>query len=127
MSDENSPDSLDDLDARIRKARGVPDSGAEAHAEAKRSGLKMASRVGVELTAALVVGVGIGLLLDDWLDTRPWMMIVFFILGAAAGFMNIYRVVANLGGAVGHHPAHEQKDVSSDHSGRRRSGGGKSR
>ncbi len=59
------------------------------------------------MVAALIVGVGIGLLLDNWLDTGPWMMVVFFVLGAAAGFMNVYRVMVGLGGAVGHRRGNE--------------------
>ena len=59
-------------------------------------------RIGVELVAALVIGVGCGLFLDSWLDTKPWFMLGFFLLGAAAGMFNVYRVVQNQGGAVGY-------------------------
>ena len=62
-------------------------------------------RLGVEIVAALIVSVGIGLFLDTWLGTKPWLMIVFFVLGAAAGMFNVTRVVRNQGGAVGYHPA----------------------
>ena len=59
-------------------------------------------RIGVELVAALVIGVGFGLFLDSWLETKPWFMLTFFLLGAAAGLFNVYRVVRNQGGAVGY-------------------------
>lgn len=59
-------------------------------------------RIGCELVAALIIGVGFGLFLDNWLDTKPWFMLVFFLLGAAAGMFNVYRVVRNQGGAVGY-------------------------
>ena len=36
------------------------------------------------------VGVAIGLLLDNWLETKPWLMIVFFLLGSAAGFFEYF-------------------------------------
>lgn len=62
-------------------------------------------RIGVEIVAALIVGVGFGLLLDSWLGTKPWFMLVFFVLGAAAGMFNVYRVVRDQGGAVGYRPA----------------------
>ena len=52
----------------------------------------IAIRVGVELVAALLVGVGIGWLLDRWLHTRPVFLIVFVLLGGAAGIRNVYRV-----------------------------------
>lgn len=49
-------------------------------------------RAGVEVVAALVVGIVIGLLLDRWLGTWPWLFLVFFVLGSAAGIMNVYRL-----------------------------------
>ena len=49
-------------------------------------------RAGVELVSALGVGVLIGLGLDRWLGTFPWLFLLFFVLGAAAGVMNIYRL-----------------------------------
>ena len=64
----------------------------------------MAIRVSVELVAALAVGVAIGWLLDYWLGTMPGMMIVFFILGGAAGVMNVYRTVSGIGHGVGYKP-----------------------
>ncbi len=49
-------------------------------------------RAGVEVVSALIVGVGIGFALDRWLGTWPWLFLVFFILGAAAGVLNVYRL-----------------------------------
>lgn len=49
-------------------------------------------RIAVELAAAVAVGTGIGIVLDRWLGTAPWLLIVFFIIGSAAGFLNVYRV-----------------------------------
>lgn len=51
-------------------------------------------RVGVELVAAMVVGVGIGWALDRWLGTRPLMLIVFVFLGGAGGIANVWRMMA---------------------------------
>jgi ATP synthase protein I len=51
-------------------------------------------RVGVELVAALMVGVGIGWLLDRWLHTAPVFLAIFVLLGGAAGIRNVYRVFA---------------------------------
>jgi len=49
-------------------------------------------RAGVEIVAALVVGVALGWSLDRWLGTFPWLFLVFFVLGSAAGIMNVYRL-----------------------------------
>ena len=60
-------------------------------------GLAQAFRTGIELVSALAVGVGIGFGLDKWLDTTPWFLVVFFFLGAAAGFLNVYRAASRIG------------------------------
>jgi ATP synthase protein I len=109
MSDDKPTPSLEDLDAKLREVRA-------RHAEEPKrtgrqtigSGLGFALRVGVELVAALVVGVGIGLLLDYWLDTTPWLMVVFFFLGSAAGFLNVYRTVSGYGYAAGYRREDEE-------------------
>ena len=59
-------------------------------------------RVGLELVSALVVGVAIGYLLDRWLGTKPWLLILFFVLGSAAGLLNVFRLTSGLGGTVGY-------------------------
>ena len=64
-----------------------------AEYDAFRMGLALASRVGVEMVAATVVGAGVGYGLDSWLGTRPWLLVVGVVLGAAAGFLGIYRLV----------------------------------
>ena len=53
-------------------------------------------KVVVEIVAALAVGWGIGILIDNYLDTRPFVIIVFFLLGSAAGIMNVFRVAKSL-------------------------------
>ena len=46
--------------------------------------------------AALVVGVGIGLIVDNYFNTKPIGLIIFFIFGALAGFLNVYRVMRRI-------------------------------
>ena len=103
MSEPSPPPGLDDLDARLREAKARR-AGKKARDDAleRGSGLSLALRIGVELVAALAVGVGIGLLLDRWLDTAPWMLLLFFLLGAAAGMLNVYRAMAGYGYAAGY-------------------------
>ena len=58
---------------------------------ASTSGLGLGLRIATELVSALAVGVTIGLILDNWLNTAPWLLITFFILGAAAAMTNLIR------------------------------------
>ena len=60
--------------------------------EAKRGTLMgSAFKLGTELIAAVAVGTIIGFILDTLFDTKPWLIIIFFFLGAAAGMLNVIR------------------------------------
>jgi ATP synthase protein I len=50
-------------------------------------------RVGTEIVASTVIGLGMGYYIDKWLDTRPVFLLLFFLFGVIAGFLNLYRVV----------------------------------
>lgn len=109
MSDEPGGPSQDDFDARLRAAQAKrPKRTERADRDSRGSGLSLAFRIGVELVAALIVGVGIGVLLDRWWGTAPWMLLLFFVLGGAAGIMNVFRAMAGYGyGAGDRGPEHE--------------------
>lgn len=62
----------------------------------KKSGVSFGFKISTELVAALVVGVGIGLLVDNYFNTKPFGLIIFFVLGAFAGFLNVYRVMRRI-------------------------------
>lgn len=104
--------SLSDLKARLAEARARHRSPGEDPDRPPDGGVGIAVRVGVELAGTLAVGVGIGWALDKWLGTGPWLMVVFFFLGGAAGVLNVYRAVKNIGLATGYQaPARdEEKD-----------------
>ncbi len=111
MSDESPPPSQSDIDQRLRAAKAKR-SGHKAGADrdSRGGGLAFAVRIGVDLVAALIVGVGIGIMLDRWLDTAPWFLLLFFLLGAAAGMMNVYRVMAGFGYAAGYRKPGSESD-----------------
>lgn len=103
MSDESPPPPSDEFDRRLREAKAKRSGqNTDADGETRGGGLAFALRIGVDIVAALAVGVGIGILLDRWLDTAPWFLILFFVLGAAAGMLNVYRVMAGYGYAAGY-------------------------
>ena len=62
----------------------------------KESGAGFGFKISTEIIAALIVGVGIGLLVDKYLGTKPFGLIIFFIFGAIAGFLNVYRVMRRI-------------------------------
>ena len=55
------------------------------------SNIGQAFKLSTELVAAVLVGTIIGFILDNWFDTKPWLLIIFFFLGAAAGILNVIR------------------------------------
>jgi len=61
-----------------------------------KKGMSFGFRVGVELVAAISVAVIIGIFVDKYLGIQPFGLIIFFILGSLAGFLNIYRVMRRI-------------------------------
>ena len=62
----------------------------------RNSGASFGFKISTEIVAALIVGVGIGLLVDNYFNTKPFGLIIFFVLGAFAGFLNVYRVMRRI-------------------------------
>lgn len=56
-----------------------------------------AASIGINLVAATFIGLGIGLYLDKLFSTAPWLMIIFLILGIAAGFKNLFAQAKKFG------------------------------
>ena len=50
-------------------------------------------RVGTEIVASTMIGLGLGYMVDRWLDTRPLFLLLFFAFGVTAGFINLYHVM----------------------------------
>ena len=47
--------------------------------------------IGMQLVAATFIGLAAGYFLDQWLGTKPWMLLIFLLLGIATGFRDVYR------------------------------------
>ena len=75
------------LDSASRPSENVTGPRSTADASAYARGFRMST----ELVAGVVVGALIGWLLDRWLGISPWGLIVFLLLGFAAGVLNVMR------------------------------------
>jgi ATP synthase protein I len=64
---------------------------ARAGSKSDPSAIARGFRLSTELVAGVAVGAFIGWALDKWLGTSPWGMIVFLLLGFAAGVVNVMR------------------------------------
>lgn len=71
------------------KARNTPDQSVDTRARGQ------AFAKAFRFVAELIVGVGmggfIGWVLDRWLGTAPWLLVLFVTLGFAAGLLNVIR------------------------------------
>ncbi len=85
----------------------------EQSAESKKA-TSRAFRMGVEVFSALVVGCGMGLLIDNYFDSKPFGLIVFFFLGCGAGFMNVFRAMKGMGYGVGYDKNEASKDTDAN-------------
>ena len=84
---------LKELKERIENAKSLSTSTPKKN---KESGAGFGFKISTEIIAALIVGVGIGLIVDKYLGSKPFGLIIFFIFGALAGFLNVYRVMRRI-------------------------------
>lgn len=55
------------------------------------AGFGQALKLSSEFVAGIVVGAGLGWLIDKAAGTSPWGLIIFLLLGFAAGVLNVLR------------------------------------
>ncbi len=75
-----------------------------------RESIASASVVGLNLVSATFVGLFIGSWLDKWLDTKPWLLLTFLVLGIAAGFKNVMVEVKKIQKADASHREDDDAD-----------------
>ena len=102
MKEGKNSHSEEDFDTRLRRARDIEgmqncEGSSVPHPEAKG----LAFRIGTELVVAVFVGGAIGFFLDHWLNTKPWLLIVFLLLGNASGLWNVFRLTNNQNSTIG--------------------------
>jgi ATP synthase protein I len=83
----------DDIEAQRHPLQATPeDAVADLAGKGAGQAMNLGFRVLTEFVSAIIVGGIIGWLLDRGLATSPAFLIVFLMLGAAAGFWNVYRI-----------------------------------
>ena len=81
----------EDFKTRLKIAKSKIKKQVQSDNEKKGTFMGSAFKLGTELVAAVAVGTIIGFILDSWFDTKPWLIIIFFFLGTAAGILNVIR------------------------------------
>jgi ATP synthase protein I len=82
---------LQRLGKRLETASRLPENDNGPRQTANASAFAVGFRMSSELVAGVLVGALIGWLLDRWLGISPWGLIVFLLLGFAAGVLNVMR------------------------------------
>ncbi|WP_422006362.1 AtpZ/AtpI family protein [Pyruvatibacter mobilis] len=85
--------SREDFDRRLTQARNRRADGGQTN---RQTAFGQAFRLSSEMVAGVLVGGFIGWTLDNWLGTRPWLLLVFFFLGVAAGILNAVRAAREM-------------------------------
>ena len=96
---------LDDAMRQHDKAKPVERPGTSDQA-----GFAQAMRLSTEFVAGVLVGAGIGYLVDRTAGTAPWGMIVFLLLGFGAGVMNVLRSAGMVAEPEGRMPDGKRPD-----------------
>ena len=81
----------EDFKTRLKIAKSKIKKQLDDDNEKRGSFMGSAFKLGTELVDAVAVGTIIGFILDTLFDTKPWLIIIFFFLGAAAGMLNVIR------------------------------------
>ena len=97
MSEDDDADRLRRLNERLAAARPAPE---KDHMEEHYSQAQLAWRMVIEMVAGLGIGFGIGYGLDALFDTAPWLMVVFTLLGFAAGVKTMIASAKEVQGKI---------------------------
>ena len=91
----------DDLERRRRNleaslATRQPDRQERKQGAGGAAGYGQAMKLSSEFIAGIAVGAGLGWMIDRLAGTSPWGLVVFLLLGFAAGVLNVLRSVGKV-------------------------------
>lgn len=104
---------LDDVSARLQAMQNARAEKEELETEKNESaqGVGVGFRIGIELVAGVLVGAGLGWLIDEKLNTKPIFMLALIAVGFAASVLSVIRILKNLDQAVGLGRAMREKEA----------------
>lgn len=96
----------DELAARIKAAKQAhspQDETTQKQAESAVNAGGMALRHGTEMAACVLVGLVLGLGIDNFLGTKPWGFLIMLGLGLAAGILGVIRAYRQINAEYANH------------------------
>ena len=82
---------LKEISTRLKIAKKNIKNIKKENSSSNAASLGKALKISTELVAAVLVGSTLGFILDNWFDTKPLLTICFFIIGVAAGILNVIK------------------------------------
>lgn len=55
-----------------------------------------AATIGMHMVSGIIVGLVIGYYLDKYFGTKPWLIMIFFVLGVMSGFKMVWEDLQRL-------------------------------
>ena len=89
---------LDALKEKLATTKGLRGTPAPEAPEGRGKAMGQALKLATELVAGVAVGGFIGWVLDRLSGTAPILMVVFLVLGGAAGILNVMRMAKSMQG-----------------------------
>jgi ATP synthase protein I len=90
--------------------RRAAETGSASRSAADHSALARGIRLSTELVAGVLLGAGLGWLIDRWLGTSPFGLLGMLLLGFAAGVLNVMRSAGVVSGGVPDSTIERRKD-----------------
>ena len=84
------------ISTRIKRAKKIVNNKSTEEINSNSSSVGNALKVSSELVAAVLVSCVIGYFLDNWLNTKPWFILIFFFIGIVTGILNVIKTAKKM-------------------------------
>ncbi|TDX33189.1 AtpZ/AtpI family protein [Rhodovulum visakhapatnamense] len=109
MMDPAEKERLARLEARLAALKKAKADPAPSHMDSHYTQAQLAWRMVIELVSGLGIGFGIGFGIDSWLGTKPIFLVLFILLGLAAGIRVMLRTAQEVQGQQAAAAAEDEK------------------
>ena len=86
----------DQFKTRLKIAKNKIKAKKSSKNDESSSGIGVAFKMSTELVSAVAVGTIIGFILDNWFGTKPWLILIFFFVGVAAGIIIVVKTAKKM-------------------------------
>ena len=86
----------DEFKSRLKIAKNKAEVHKDQKDQKSSSSMGTAFKMSTELVSAVAVGTIIGFILDKTFGTKPWLILIFFFVGVAAGIMNVVKTAKKM-------------------------------